>query len=138
MVWNKTGPQDTFATPDVLRANVQLSRMAEYVMSPPENLFLCIKPLSKLTLQDTFPSKIVVLPDVLGNRLGADSSLYTPFFNVSSSLTIRIAVESSLGSPNTSSEYLRWSSGHDFRLSRYISIKTGVRFPVGELLFLAF
>jgi len=109
---------------------------------PPENLVLCIKPLSKRTLQDTFPPRklsgcfdygdkvsysklVVLLPDVLGNRLGADSSLYTPFFNVSASLTIRIAVESSLGSPNTSSEYLRWSSGHDFRLSRYFSTSAG-------------
>jgi hypothetical protein len=108
------------------------------VALPPENLFLCIKPLSKLTLQDTFPPRklsscfdygdkvsysnlVALLPDVLGNGLRADSSLYTPFFNVLSSLTIRIAVESSLGSPNTSSEYLRWSSGHDFRLSRHLN-----------------
>jgi len=34
MIWDKAGPQDTFATPDILRADVRLFRMTEYVMSP--------------------------------------------------------------------------------------------------------
>ena len=34
MIWDKAGPQDAFATPDVLRANVRLFGMTEYVMSP--------------------------------------------------------------------------------------------------------
>ena len=34
MIWDKAGPRDAFATPDVLRANVRLFRMTEYVMSP--------------------------------------------------------------------------------------------------------